>query len=52
MSYEYNPETGAQTKQSTSSSSGTLTIERGYDRRGFFEIDTGNRLDFTQKLSD
>ncbi|HWD26476.1 MAG TPA: DUF1036 domain-containing protein [Rhizomicrobium sp.] len=26
--------------------------ERGYDRRGFFEIDTGNRLDFTQKLSD
>ena len=26
--------------------------ERGFDRRGFFEIDTGNRLDFTQKLSD
>ena len=25
---------------------------RGYDRRGFFEIDTGNRLDFTQNLSD
>ncbi|HEY0300690.1 MAG TPA: DUF1036 domain-containing protein [Rhizomicrobium sp.] len=26
--------------------------ERGFDRRGFFEIDTGNRLDFTQTLSD
>jgi uncharacterized membrane protein len=26
--------------------------ERGYDRRGFFEIDTGSRLDFTQMLSD
>jgi uncharacterized membrane protein len=26
--------------------------ERGYDRHGFFEIDTGNRLDFTQSLSD
>jgi uncharacterized membrane protein len=25
---------------------------RGYDRRGFFEIDTGNRFDFTQTLSD
>lgn len=25
---------------------------RGFDRRGFFEIDTGNRLDFTQSLSD
>lgn len=25
---------------------------RGYDRRGFFEIDTGNRLDYTQSLSD
>ncbi|HEY0106954.1 MAG TPA: DUF1036 domain-containing protein [Rhizomicrobium sp.] len=26
--------------------------ERGFDRRGFFEIDTGNRLNFTQMLSD
>jgi uncharacterized membrane protein len=26
--------------------------ERGYDRHGFFEIDTGNRTDFTQMLSD
>lgn len=26
--------------------------ERGFDRRGFFEIDTGNMLDFTQSLSD
>lgn len=26
--------------------------ERGFDRRGFFEIDTGNLLDFTQSLSD
>ncbi|HEX4436006.1 MAG TPA: RHS repeat-associated core domain-containing protein [Solirubrobacteraceae bacterium] len=34
VSYEYNPETGAQTKQSTTSSSGTLTIERAFDRRG------------------
>lgn len=25
---------------------------RGYDRRGFFEIDTSNRTDFTQSLSD
>jgi uncharacterized membrane protein len=25
---------------------------RGFDRRGFFEIDTGNRLDYTQILSD
>jgi uncharacterized membrane protein len=24
----------------------------GYDRRAFFEIDTGNRLSFTQNLSD
>ncbi|MEJ1969372.1 MAG: DUF1036 domain-containing protein [Rhizomicrobium sp.] len=27
-------------------------VARGYDRRGFFEIDTGNRLDWTQSLSD
>jgi uncharacterized membrane protein len=26
--------------------------ERGFDRRGFFEIDTGNQLAFTQNLSD
>jgi uncharacterized membrane protein len=26
--------------------------ERGFDRRGFFEIDTGNRFDWTQSLSD
>ncbi len=26
--------------------------ERGYDRRGFFEIDTANQLTFTQNLSD
>jgi uncharacterized membrane protein len=26
--------------------------ERGFDRRGFFEIDTGNLLNFTQSLSD
>ncbi len=26
--------------------------ERGFDRRGFFEIDTGNHLNFTQSLSD
>jgi uncharacterized membrane protein len=26
--------------------------ERGFDRRGFFEIDTGNQLNFTQSLSD
>lgn len=26
--------------------------ERGFDRRGFFEIDTGNKLDFTQTLSE
>ena len=25
---------------------------RGYDKRGFFEVDTGNRLDWTQSLSD
>ena len=25
---------------------------RGYDRRQFFEIDTGNRLNWTQDLSD
>jgi uncharacterized membrane protein len=25
---------------------------RGYDHHAFFEIDTGNQLDFTQKLSD
>src|SRR5258707_6628476 len=25
---------------------------RGYERRGFFEIDTGNLLNFTQALSD
>lgn len=24
----------------------------GYDSRGFFEVDTGNRLDWTQTLSD
>ncbi|MBV9043937.1 MAG: DUF1036 domain-containing protein [Alphaproteobacteria bacterium] len=24
----------------------------GYDRRGFFEVDTGNLLDWTQTLSD
>jgi uncharacterized membrane protein len=27
-------------------------VARGYDRRGFFEIDTGNRIDWTQNLSD
>ena len=26
--------------------------ERGYDRRGFFEVDTGNQLNWTQSLSD
>lgn len=26
--------------------------QRGFDRRGFFEVDTGNRLDVTQSLSD
>lgn len=26
--------------------------ERGFDRRGFFEIDTGNQLNYTQMLSD
>jgi len=25
---------------------------RGYDRKGFFQVDTGNRLDFTQRLSN
>ena len=25
---------------------------RGFDRRGFFEIDTGNQLNWTQSLSD
>ena len=25
---------------------------RGYDRRGFFEVDTGDRLNWTQTLSD
>lgn len=25
---------------------------RGYDRRGFFEVDTGNQLNWTQSLSD
>jgi uncharacterized membrane protein len=25
---------------------------RGFDRRGFFEIDTGNNLSYTQMLSD
>jgi uncharacterized membrane protein len=25
---------------------------RGYDRKGFFEIDTGQRTDWTQSLSD
>jgi len=25
---------------------------QGFDRRGFFEVDTGNRLDWTQSLSD
>ena len=25
---------------------------RGFERKGFFEIDTGNLLDFTQALSD
>lgn len=32
VSYEYNPETGAQTKQSTTAGSVTSTIERGYNR--------------------
>jgi len=27
-------------------------VARGYDRRGFFEVDTGNRFDWTQSLSD
>lgn len=27
-------------------------VARGYDRRGFFEIDTGDRIDWTQNLSD
>jgi len=27
-------------------------LDRGYDSHGFFEIDTGNRLDWTQTLSD
>ena len=26
--------------------------ERGFDRRGFFEVDTGNQLNWTQSLSD
>ena len=26
--------------------------ERGYDRRGFFEVNTGNQLNWTQSLSD
>jgi RHS repeat-associated protein len=34
VSYEYNPETGAQTKQSTTTGSVTSTIERGYNRLG------------------
>jgi len=25
---------------------------RGYDRKGFFQVDTGNQRDFTQRLSD
>jgi uncharacterized membrane protein len=25
---------------------------QGFDRRGFFEVDTGSRLDWTQSLSD
>ena len=25
---------------------------RGFDRRGFFEVDTGNQLNWTQSLSD
>ena len=27
-------------------------VARGFDKRGFFQIDTGNRLDFSQNLSD
>ena len=27
-------------------------VAHGFDRRGFFEVDTGNRLDWTQSLSD
>ena len=27
-------------------------VARGHDRRGFFEIDTGDRIDWTQNLSD
>lgn len=26
--------------------------KRGYDRKGFFAVDTGNKPDFTQSLSD
>jgi uncharacterized membrane protein len=25
---------------------------RGYDRKGFFEVDTGRKIDFTQSLAD
>ena len=27
-------------------------VARGFDKRGFFQIDTGNQLDYAQNLSD
>ena len=27
-------------------------VARGFDKRGFFQVDTGNRLDYSQNLSD
>jgi|SRR5689334_17234995 len=27
-------------------------VARGFDKRGFFQIDTGNRFDYSQNLSD
>ncbi len=42
--------TGAEDKFSIVGRGGCA--ERGFDRRGFFEIDTGSRLSFTQTLSD